>query len=100
MGERSENDAAIRAALDGPIAALDWERLWRGPGMPDVLPTCDAKPVEEARLLASKWGAAGSDASALGEFCPADIDGWSTSKLIVFLDALLDDSEDGGGRVS
>jgi len=96
---RAKEDAAVAAAMEGPVAALDWEKLFTTPGMPDFLPECDAKPVEEARALAKKW-VASNDKGDFASFSKEDIAGWSTSKLIVFLDALLVDNEDGGGKLS
>ncbi|CAK0836883.1 unnamed protein product [Prorocentrum cordatum] len=97
----SAGDEAVAAAMAGPIAALDWERLWRAPGMPDFVPPCEAAPVQEAQALAARWAAvAAGDAAGLAAFGPDDIRGWSTTKLIVFLDALLQDSEDGGGSLA
>jgi len=96
---RAKEDPAIAAAIEGPIASLDWDKLFRNPGMPDFVPTCDAKPVEEAKALSRKWEEC-STKGALDTFSSQDIDGWSTSKLIVFLDTLLADNEDGGGQLS
>merc|ERR1711904_356228 len=67
--------------------------------MPDRLPPCDAAPIEEAKSLAAKWTEASSKDSLHG-FSAKDIEGWSTTKLTVFLDALLADNEDGGGALS
>jgi len=97
---RAADDPSVATVLDGPIAALDWESLWKRPGMPTYVPTCDAAPVEEARALATRWAEAGGEASALASFSKDDIKGWGTSKLVVFLDALLEDSEHGGGHLS
>jgi len=97
---RAADNADVAAALEGPIAALDWERLFTAPGMPEYMPPCDATPIEEAKALAAKWADARDDAAALSKFGPADIESWTTTKLIVFLDALLEDTEDGGGRLS
>jgi len=96
---QAEKDAEIAAALAGPLAALDWDRLFFAPGMPDWLPVCDAAPVEEAKALADRWNLADSP-EKLAAFSKKDIEGWSTTKLIVTLDALLSDSEDGGGSLS
>lgn len=99
QGKASE-DAAIKEALEGPIAALDWERIWKAPGMPDFVPEVDPKPMEDAKALAERWNKAGADATALAAFDPKDIEGWGTTKLIVFLDSMLQDSESAGGEVS
>lgn len=98
---QASSDEAIASALDGPIAALDWERLFRAPGMPEVLPNCDSAsaPLEAARALAARWTAANGDPSRLADFSAKDIDGWSSGKIMVFLDGLLDDSESGGGKL-
>merc|ERR1712086_594807 len=40
------------------------------------------------------------DAEALAKFSAKDIEGWSTTKMTVLLDALLEDTEDGGGRLA
>merc|ERR1719215_2218491 len=97
--ERAKDSAAVKAAMEGPVAALDWERLFKAPGMPDYLPPCDAAPIEEANALAERR-VVGSEKNTLEDFCAKDIEGWSTTKLIVFLDALLADNEDGGGKIS
>merc|ERR1712232_323089 len=81
---KASTDPAIDAALKGPIAGLDWQRLFTAPGMPDYIPPCDAAPIAEARALAGQWTAAGNDAKALEAFKSEDIAGWSTTKLIVF----------------
>merc|ERR1712176_482804 len=67
--------------------------------MPDFVPPCDAPSITEAQALADRWAAAGADAKSLEAFKPEDVKGWSTTKLTVFLDVLLEDSEDGGGRM-
>jgi len=94
---KAAEDAAIAAALEGPIAILDWEKLWRAPGMPDYLPPCSATPIEEAERLACRWQEAGASAENLTKFSAADIEGWGTTKLIVFLDCFLDSKDGGGG---
>jgi len=80
----------LAKALEGPIAALDWQHLWHAPGLPAYTPPCDGAPIEEARDLAKRWLAAGDDAAALEKFSSEDIKGWSTMKSIVFLDSLLE----------
>merc|ERR1712032_1074248 len=105
MGEffqvRAKESPAVAEAMKGPIAALDWNKLWFSPGMPEWTIPCDAAPIKEAKGLASKWTcASASGAEALAQFAPADIDGWSTTKLNVFLDALLADNDNGGGTLS
>jgi len=97
---KAADNATIKTAMDGPIAALDWEKLWTSTGMPDYLPPCNAKPIEEAKALAAKWEDAKEDAEALAKFSAKDIEGWSTTKMTVLLDALLEDTEDGGGRLA
>jgi len=99
---KAADSPTVAAALTGPIAELDWDQLWTAPGLPDVLPSCDAgaEQIKEARSLADRWAAAGEDTGKLSEFTPADVDGWSTTKVTVFLDSLLEDNEDGGGKVS
>jgi len=99
FNKKAETDPEVAAAMKGPVAALDWERLFQAPGMPDYIPPCDAAPLEEARLLAERWSKAGGDAAALAAFSSKDVEGWSTTKLIAFLDSLLSDSEDGGGNL-
>lgn len=96
---KAETDPRIDQALKGPIAQLDWEKLFRAPGMPDFIPPCDAAPLEEARKLADRWVKAGGDRMALQAFNSKDVEGWSTTKLIAFLDNLLSDTEDGGGSL-
>jgi len=99
FAERAKDSAAVKAAMEGPVAALDWEKLFRSPGMPEVLPPCDAAPIEEAKALAQRWVVA-SEKNILEDFSAKDIESWSTTKLIIFLDALLADNEDGGGNIS
>eukprot|EP00927_Polykrikos_kofoidii_P018629 TRINITY_DN18656_c0_g1_i1.p1 TRINITY_DN18656_c0_g1~~TRINITY_DN18656_c0_g1_i1.p1 ORF type:complete len:683 (-),score=95.06 TRINITY_DN18656_c0_g1_i1:46-2028(-) len=97
---KSADDPAIRAAMDGPIAALDWEKIWYAPGMPEFVPHCDAAgSLAQATSLAESWCKAGENAEDLAKFSPRDIEGWSTTKLLVFLDTLLDDSEHAGGKL-
>eukprot|EP00931_Biecheleriopsis_adriatica_P049813 TRINITY_DN28826_c0_g1_i1.p1 TRINITY_DN28826_c0_g1~~TRINITY_DN28826_c0_g1_i1.p1 ORF type:complete len:400 (+),score=93.75 TRINITY_DN28826_c0_g1_i1:137-1201(+) len=96
--EKAEKDPAVAEALQGPVAALDWDRLFFDPGMPEFLPTCDAAPLEEAKALAHRWEKAKPE--ELASFAAKDVEGWSTTKLTVFLDALLSDSEDGGGQLT
>merc|ERR1712107_321375 len=92
----AKSDAAVGEAF----AKLDWQRLWYEPGMPDYVPTCDETPLKEARALAESWAEAGSDQEKLAKFSAKDVEGWGTTKLIVLLDALLEDTEDGGGKLS
>jgi len=99
FGAKAKEDVAIATALAGPIAALDWQKLWYAPGMPDILPPCSGAPIEEAQNLARKWEEAGTDVHVLGVFSSADIAGWGTTKLIVFLDCFLD-ADGGSGRLS
>lgn len=96
---KAKSDAGLAATLDGQLTKLDWEQIFQAPGMPDFLPPCDAAPLEAARALARRWEAAGGDTAALAAFGPKDVEGWSTTKLIAFLDALLGDSEDNGGGI-
>jgi len=98
--EKASEDPAVKEALEGPLAALDWKSIWGSPGMPDWIPEVDPKPSEDATALAERWNKAGSDAEALAAFSAKDIEGWGTTKLIVFLDLLLKDSESGGGEIS
>merc|ERR1712232_602856 len=49
---RAKEDAAVAEAISGPIAKLDWEKLFKDPGSPEFTPPCDAKPLEEAKALA------------------------------------------------
>lgn len=95
----AETDPEVAAAMKGPVAALDWERLFYAPGMPDFQPFCDEGPLREAQEFAQRWLNAGSDAGELAKFSAKDIEGWSTQKLTVFLDAMLPDNEDGGGSL-
>eukprot|EP00929_Paragymnodinium_shiwhaense_P026721 TRINITY_DN15823_c0_g1_i1.p1 TRINITY_DN15823_c0_g1~~TRINITY_DN15823_c0_g1_i1.p1 ORF type:complete len:656 (+),score=163.01 TRINITY_DN15823_c0_g1_i1:63-2030(+) len=100
LKSKAAAEPRVQAALDGPIAKLDWQKLWKEPGMPAFLPPCNASSsVSEARALADKWSAAGDDAAKLAAFSSKDVEGWTTTKLIVFLDSLLEDTEDGGGRI-
>jgi leukotriene-A4 hydrolase len=94
---RAKDNPAVAAAMEGPIAGLDWEKLLRAPGLPEVMPLCDASPIEEAKALAKKWV---DNQDALDTFSAKDIEGWSTTKITVFLDQLLSDSEHGGGSLS
>merc|ERR1719440_1255772 len=50
---RAKESPAVATAMAGPVAALDWDRLWNAPGMPDRLPPCDVAPIEEAKALAA-----------------------------------------------
>merc|ERR1719408_147427 len=97
--DRARESATVKAAMEGPVAQLDWDMLFTTPGMPERLPPVDAAPVEEAKALAQRWVAASAN-NTIADFSAADIEGWSTTKLIVFLDALLADNEDGGGNIS
>jgi len=100
FGSQAADDPEIREALSGPIAGLDWQKLFTSPGMPEHMPPCSAKPLEEAKELATKWAAARDDTSALAAFAPEDIRGWGTTKLMVLLDSLLEDNKDGGGSLT
>lgn len=51
--KKAEGDPEIAAAMAGPIAELDWEKIFTAPGMPDYMPTCDAAPLEEARACST-----------------------------------------------
>jgi len=99
FGAKAKEDPVVAEAMAGPIAALDWDKLLNAPGMPDFVPKVDAAPLKEAQDLAERWGKAGSDEAALAAFSADDIKDWSTTKLTVFLDAFLEDTEDGGGNL-
>merc|ERR1712185_777885 len=68
--------------------------------MPEYTPPCSAQPIEEARVLAEKWEAAKANSDDLSKFSSADIEGWGTTKLIVFLDFFLDTKEGAESRLS
>lgn len=99
----AKTDAEVAAALDGPLAKLDWETLWHSPGMPEWIPSVDASLLEATKALSSRWAAAGApggSATALAAFSPKDIEGWSPTKLTNFLDDLLTGDEHGGGNLT
>merc|ERR1712205_30664 len=50
---RAKGSPAVAEAMKGPIAALDWNKLWFSPGMPEWIMPCDAAPIEDAKALAS-----------------------------------------------
>lgn len=87
-------DPEVATALRGPIAALDWERLWKAPGLPDFMPLVDSALLEEATALATSWLKAGEDATRLSVFSPRDLEGWMSSKVTVFLDTLARRTQD------
>jgi len=101
--EQAKSNAEIKAALDGPIAKLDWEKIWHAPGMPDWTPEADASLLKASSDLAARWakaGKAGGDAAALASFSAKDIEGWTSTKQCNFLDDLLSEDETGGGDLT
>lgn len=100
FGKVAAEDPEVAMAMEGPIAALDWTALFTAPGLPEFMPSCNAGPVDEAFALAARWSAAGDDADALAAFSADDVKDWGTTKLTVFLNTLLDDSEHGGGGLT
>eukprot|EP00929_Paragymnodinium_shiwhaense_P026722 TRINITY_DN15823_c0_g2_i1.p1 TRINITY_DN15823_c0_g2~~TRINITY_DN15823_c0_g2_i1.p1 ORF type:complete len:677 (+),score=162.98 TRINITY_DN15823_c0_g2_i1:52-2031(+) len=100
FGDLAQQDSDIATALAGPIAALDWQTLFTAPGMPEYMPSCVSPAVDEAKALAAKWEKSADSPEALASFTPEDIKGWGSGKLVVFLDALLEDTEHGGGQLS
>eukprot|EP00927_Polykrikos_kofoidii_P023592 TRINITY_DN21684_c0_g1_i1.p1 TRINITY_DN21684_c0_g1~~TRINITY_DN21684_c0_g1_i1.p1 ORF type:complete len:677 (-),score=108.76 TRINITY_DN21684_c0_g1_i1:368-2347(-) len=98
---KAAEDQEVKAAMNGPIAALDWEQIWHAPGMPEFVPHCDAAgPMGAAKALAESWCNAVDNEEELSKFSEKDIENWTTTKLILFLDILQGDIERGGGRFS
>lgn len=103
FGALAKTDASVKAAMDGPIAKMDWDHWWYAPGMPEWMPPVDAMVRKASSELAARWmkaGAAGGSKEALAVFGAKDIEAWSSTKICNFLDELLPADAQSSSRIS
>lgn len=76
------------------LDSVDWDTWFYAPGMPPVKPNFDTSLADSCYALSKKW----EDAIASGAtnfksiFSLADIEGWSSTQYVVFLDSVADSS--------
>lgn len=77
------------------IQVLDWNKLFQAPGIPDYVPCFKNSLSSSAEELAAKWIQCVKSNSG---FSPSknDIEGWTSSQICVFLEALMNCGTDLG----
>eukprot|EP00163_Fabomonas_tropica_P010925 TRINITY_DN2127_c0_g1_i1.p1 TRINITY_DN2127_c0_g1~~TRINITY_DN2127_c0_g1_i1.p1 ORF type:complete len:659 (+),score=220.57 TRINITY_DN2127_c0_g1_i1:152-1978(+) len=66
------------------ISAIEWDKWFFTPGMPPVTPQFDTTLADSAQKLAAAWIADGNPAASA-----QDLDGWTSTQKVVFLDELV-----------
>lgn len=69
------------------LRAVDWETWYHKPGAP-LKPDFQCKRYDDCITLANNW----DSLSDISEYqpSPGDVDGWTVSQLLAFLDALME----------
>lgn len=70
------------------IAAIDWNKIFFSPGLPESVPDFSNSLSMGAETLAKAWIALASSPSGAGSVIDQDISGWNTQQKCIFLEAL------------
>ncbi|ODQ67989.1 leukotriene A-4 hydrol [Nadsonia fulvescens var. elongata DSM 6958] len=70
------------------LDSVDWDTWFYTPGMPPITPNFDSTLADNCFALADRWNAVDSTKTDISEFVSADIEGWTSTQIGIFLDKL------------